>query len=1283
MTWRRVLLGLVLLITALVVLAWFWGLPWLVELGRQRLEGVLAQATDQDVSIRGLHLDILQTTAHLDQLTIGKPESPSLQLSDVDLRVRAGESLTRRQPVVSGHLGNLIVDATRWPAGEQKPEEKPEEGIESILPLPSIDVSSFDVGHLKVVLPGEEPMTIEAPGAELTAQTQAGRAIVELHSEAIDVSLGPRQVRVQKLALQGGVDQKGLVVDKLTLRSDLGSIDAKSTAPHLDAVDADVALGKVADLLGLQAPVAGQLSVSGTLRGDLLEPRVQAKVAVRDWRYDDYRGTLLAGNLDYGDKHLQVSDLDVRGEGLQLAGNAALTIEGAYPFDAKVQVSGIDLAALGPRLGVANLEGSGSAELTAAGTISPFAVEQGNFDAALQGVRRASYAGSGLEVAAHAEASLAGGSGSADASVRLNGAEAIQAKVQVGANQSLDGHVEISVPNTAVLRPLEPTLQGGSVRLTAAIGGTTSSPAISGDIAANGVVVQGVRIDAVSGGFEATEKDLVAKQIEVRAVGGRAAVNGRVALQNGAENSWQVDVQNVDLEAMWTVANGLGLDLPYMSGELTAQASAQGEWSNLQLSGQLNGKPLALATERFSSVHADVEVTGKSWKVDAQIQHREGETLTLEGHGTGTEQVSLQAQSMPWALDGFGFIQKMGQNLEGTAVVQANITGSLRQPAGEAQVILQDVKVENRDIGQVTAKAQSVPQGWSLHIGTPSQKLVADGTVRSAAGYPYDFEVILDTVDLGPALSPEADLAVRTSGTLTAKGRLSEPTASLDMELRLPQLEISRSGLALSAQQPVVITGHKGRFDIGSLQLGGALGRLQASGYVELGGPMQVNVTADTDAAILELAGQVITSARGHLNVDANIRRSGGAWSLSGGGNLQNLAIDFGLPFGVTDANGSFQLHQNQIEVTGIQGKLGGGDFSVQGGVDMATGPDLSWQFVDISTGFLEDLEDRLSGTGKVTGSWSNLTVDGQITILSAVYSRDIGLQDLMPSLRRQVQRVGRPTQKGGTTVRLNLHVVATDGVYVDTPVATAEFRVDLRVLGTAAAPRLDGRVELLSGQVVVGREQLELIEGTIDFNNQPQINPDLHFTATATVQTAETDYDVTAQVVGTMQNFRVVLSSDDANLTQTDVFALLTLGKTSAQLQRAGGGAAAADILSLAPSLYGRQLSRDITQVLPVDRLQIEPTFSPTTGSFEPRLTIGKDITEQLSATVGSTFGAETRNSAGLEYQLTPSISVQGQWKSQTESQAGTFGGDIKFRHRFRHLPCLSVVGLCPGDVK
>jgi autotransporter translocation and assembly factor TamB len=83
--------------------------------------------------------------------------------------------------------------------------------------------------------------------------------------------------------------------------------------------------------------------------------------------------------------------------------------------------------------------------------------------------------------------------------------------------------------------------------------------------------------------------------------------------------------------------------------------------------------------------------------------------------------------------------------------------------------------------------------------------------------------------------------------------------------------------------------------------------------------------------------------------------------------------------------------------------------------------------------------------------------------------------------------------------------------------------------------------------------------------------------------------------------------------------------------------------------------------------------------GSIQPRVTLGKDLTDRLRASVSAAFGVSTEQTAQLEYRLTRRISLVGSWEGQTAVQAGAFGGDVKFRYEFRRLP----FSLLPGGLE
>ena len=111
-----------------------------------------------------------------------------------------------------------------------------------------------------------------------------------------------------------------------------------------------------------------------------------------------------------------------------------------------------------------------------------------------------------------------------------------------------------------------------------------------------------------------------------------------------------------------------------------------------------------------------------------------------------------------------------------------------------------------------------------------------------------------------------------------------------------------------------------------------------------------------------------------------------------------------------------------------------------------------------------------------------------------------------------------------------------------------------------------------------------------------------------------------------------------------------------ASRLRRAGGGAGT----TVGPLQQGTK------QLLPVDRISFESTYSQTTGTFEPQLKLGKDLTDELSISLGQTFGVESRTLVEADYRLTPRVFIPLTWESQTSTQEGAFGAGVKVRYEF-----------------
>ena len=81
------------------------------------------------------------------------------------------------------------------------------------------------------------------------------------------------------------------------------------------------------------------------------------------------------------------------------------------------------------------------------------------------------------------------------------------------------------------------------------------------------------------------------------------------------------------------------------------------------------------------------------------------------------------------------------------------------------------------------------------------------------------------------------------------------------------------------------------------------------------------------------------------------------------------------------------------------------------------------------------------------------------------------------------------------------------------------------------------------------------------------------------------------------------------------------------------------------------------------VDRFQVEPYVTSTTGTVGPRVTVSKRlIGEKLFVTYANLFGTTEEQVIKIEYLLNKNVSLIG-----VRDEKGSVGGDVRFRFEFK----------------
>jgi autotransporter translocation and assembly factor TamB len=1294
---KRLLLTLLILLLGAAVAVWLaW--PALTSMVRQRAENIVSKALGRPSRIAELSISLFPLRVHVSGVAIGTPPNSMATADAIEVRLWVLASLTELRPVVSAHLKAIHVDAQRLPQSKARfshPEDR-EVGF------PLLRVKRFELEQAQVSFRLEEaPTTLTVARATATSESRTDRVKVTADVAGVQLKRGGHQLNLREIHLAGGVDRGGLFIDTTSVTGEGISVALNPGAAAREyTLAAAIDLDRVSSFLG--ESVQGALRIDGTVKGNLVNPEIEAQLAVANLVVDQRAVGAVTAQVTREAATVRVTDLDVSGPLGHATGAGSVGLKGNMPIEGTLNLQEVDLDAVLRTLGQPQEMGSAvTGNASVSGTLDPLDVAVKAAGEVRPGLPvTPTPAGEDTEPANGPETSTSGretataktgpsreiatfslnahiGEGEATAEIELQQPQhnnRLTANLSSKNNQ-LAGPVQLQVHDLAALSELMPESirelrLTGQIQGTVTLSGATAQPEAQASITGKEISVMGVAVPQVAGDFVIEKSILRTQSFKMFTASGSVDFSGTLALDHTGQNDWGLEIHGLDTDlAIGIIQAFARTPLPVSGGKLDGTVRARGPWERLALEATVSASSVYLEREPVERVNLNVKAELPRWTLHMSVVHTAAEELTIDGSGTGIGGVQLTVNSTPFQLANFRGAGR--RNLTGTVVVHGEIKGSLKQPEGTLQAVASTVGFEGRQWGDVMLRASGSQGEWTATVVAFDDTLSMVATLRLTGGFPYTLKVQSRGFGFGHLISSDQSLQAVISGDVDLKGSV-KALASPSGVVRITQLDISRGQYRVTAAEPIQIGVSDGRFLIRSMVFAAPSSRLSLSGELATSGDVDVRAQGEGNLVLLELAGPPFNAARGAFTVAVQIRRRPeSGWDLSGQGHVRETTLDLGLPVAFTDVSGDFALSGSSIGIEHLDGKAGGGQFHVVGSVDLNHGPDVAWKVQEISVTGGQGLEVEVSGAGRVQGTWQAIAVTGDVEIVNALYDRNIELTDFLPSLREQVQPAPR-TKAPAIQVLLNLRFHAPSGVYIDNNVAKVEMGADLHIGGTAETPQVTGRIDFLTGEVTFRQRKFDITGGSIVFQNHGRINPILNISAESQISTAEADYTVTVTVTGTADNPRVEVSADDPTLTETDILSLITFGQTTAQLQRQGGGISAVDAVALLPT---GTITAPLAKLIGVNRLEIEAVQSPIAGggsaaSIQPRVTIGKDLTDRLRASVSTAFGVSTERTAQIEYRLTRRISLVGSWEGQTDVQAGAFGGDLKFRYEFRRLP-------------
>jgi len=811
----------------------------------------------------------------------------------------------------------------------------------------------------------------------------------------------------------------------------------------------------------------------------------------------------------------------------------------------------------------------------------------------------------------------------------------------------------------------EPWGMAGRGRATGHLTARLPHLSFDGALSATDLEFDRLVVDHVEGRGRLSEEILSFEDLLAKKGDAVLAGSGRVVLQGPLG----VRDFEVSLRASRWPATDLTtwLDIaPDVSGSASGNVEISRTDETLKGSAHLDLSSPGFAGARFDSARVRARFAEGVVVLDRIEVERQGSTLggdvTIDLE-TGGLRGTLAAENFPLSRnDTLGV--ELGGRVDGEAVLGGRTDAPTAELTGEGR----GLRINGFDLGDgaISGKLRAPVFSLDLSFG---QRLQIDVRGRLEDAIPVTGTIHCRETDVSSWLARLSDavpasVRVLTSGDVRFDVGLRH-TETLTGEGTLSRVSVRAGSTSAETIAPVTIRFEDGILRIPTMSLAREGSRVNVGGVVNFRGEsLDVRAEGRTTLDVIESFYPDIT-ATGDVDLSARITGSWDEPSFSGHAELAGSAVrlrGFRQPLG--DLRGRLVFDNRTIHIPELRGVFGSGPVLISGAILLEGLEPGSLDIRVVGTGmrlrYPEGLTATLDADLALLGDRDSRVLSGRISLHDAVWSREY---DLVSGILSDSQGLelfeDLEEHELLRNLRFDVTIVAPESLRLRNSIAEIDASAELELRGTVKDPVLLGSAEAERGEVYFVGQRYDIVSGKIDFVDPTKVEPFIELTAETRVRS----YRVELRLTGTADRFYPELSSDPP-LRTLDILRLLS-GASEQDLGLLAGNEeeelAGVGVATLLTERLSQVVGRRAERLFGLDRFSIDPFLVGKFANPTARVSLGKQITRDLSVNYSSNLNSTTEAIVLIEY--TPEGNMS--WILSRDEE-GDIGIDVKFRKSF-----------------
>ena len=855
----------------------------------------------------------------------------------------------------------------------------------------------------------------------------------------------------------------------------------------------------------------------------------------------------------------------------------------------------------------------------------------------------------------------------------------------------------------------------GNLTLTANVTGNLTDPTVTGRASLDQLDLRGRTLGSVASDIFISPLGTELRNGTVREPdGGTIAFNLNVPAGGTNNISVQATLTNIDA-ANLIAALPLEKYLPAGIRDFNAQTSGTVNISGLP--NNANGEIDLSSSAGSVSGQAFEAFTAKAQFRGTLIELQNLELRSADGHikAAGTYDrastafnFDLEGRNFQLAALRNGFTQNPSfPTVAGNADFTARATGRSDTPSSyniNFNGTARDVVVNENAFGQVTFQGNTANQilNADLTATLDGRPQVINATVNFGdENLPFRVATDFNQSPLAPffALVPQLR-GITIGGTGTgrvefggnlarrdAQGNIEFTGEALSGSAQFSQLALQIQDTPLVATEPVVVRFNPREITFESARFAGGGSNVVIAGTKAItdDGINNLSIDGRVNLSLLNAFPQIASTDTffgGFANVAIRFAGVNRTARVSGTATLENASVAAFVGssrLSVDRLTGRVLFSSDQAQLSDVRGYLGGGEFTATGGAlfgenlkvdSFRVAIDGRNVTVPLPEDFLTTGDARLEITGRRGQRSDVLSVQiaGRILARRSLYTEDIELADIISGR-------GDASLSSGTSSirapRFDLTIEGRDALVVRNNIADLTASVSLRLTGTTENPQISGRITANSGTVFFRRDRYIVQRGVLEFPPDTAIEPVINLQA----ETEIGGYQIFVNLSGPLTDTELLNAAVRSSpaLPQADVISLITTGQLSntesgiPTLAQSGINTAAELI---ADTIINEPARRATDRLFGLNVFEIDPIISGQRLNPGARLTVGRQINNNLRVTYSTNLSQDQNQVLALEYRVSNKLSFVAQYEQRSLSNVtrnrDNFSFEVRFRRRF-----------------